>query len=304
MQETVNDFFEKNYTPDMLIVLNKILNLLERLNVTTHELYLANKLFNIENEDVNFLSLEIINFFDSLLNSIQKEFGFTISEGFTLEQKVDFIQAYVNIEDYDNSEEIIRILETDDSDYEKIAQCLCLTYPSLGVDNTAIGEDNILAMLSDVDEAALITIERIHKSKINQGQEDSDLEAEEISESHINHIKAFEIFTVNKFKAVTKSINLVRQGYRVGLPFKIYWNNFNELVAQDLADNKEWLNEVSLELLGCLILSKEHWNNPALAFFNISEDLFTDIKVISYVNNFIKGFINEFMLFKAENRIK
>jgi hypothetical protein len=104
MQETVNDFFEKTYTPDMLIVLNKILSLLERLNVTTHEFYLANKLFDLENQDLNFLGLEIVNFFEELLKSIQKEFGFTISDDFTLEQRVDFIQAYVNIEDYENSE--------------------------------------------------------------------------------------------------------------------------------------------------------------------------------------------------------
>ncbi len=304
MQETVNDFFEKTYTPDMLIVLNKILSLLERLNVTTHEFYLANKLFDLENQDLNFLGLEIVNFFEELLKSIQKEFGFTISDDFTLEQRVDFIQAYVNIEDYENSEEIIRILETDATDYEKLAQCLCLTYPSLGIDNTAVGEDNLLAMLADLDESAILTIERLHKSRVKQGEDDNDLEACVVNESHINQVKAFELFTVNKFKVIPQSVNLVRQGYKVALPFKIYWNTFSELLEQDLINDNNWLNQVSLELLGCLILSKEYWNNPSIAFFNLSEEIFSDIKVISYVNNFIKNFVNELMLFKAENRIK
>lgn len=304
MQETIEDFFTKNYTPEMNAVLDKFFSLLERLNITTHEFYLANKLADLDNQDLNFLGLEIINFFEELLKSIQKEFGFIISEDFTFEQRIDFVQAFVNIEDYDNSEEIIRILETDDSDSEKLAQCLCLTYPSLGIDDSAIGEDNILAMLQELDEAAILTIERLHKSRIKQEDLDADVDSEEVDKNHLNQIKAFEIFTKGKFNITPDSINLVRQGYRLGLPFKVYWNTFNYLLVQDDTTNKDWLNKLSLELLGCLLLSKEHWNNPVIAFSNISEELFDDIKIITFVNNFIRNFVNELMLFKAENRIK
>ena len=54
----------------MNAVLDKFFSLLERLNITTHEFYLANKLADLDNQDLNFLGLEIINFFEELLKSI------------------------------------------------------------------------------------------------------------------------------------------------------------------------------------------------------------------------------------------
>ena len=59
MQETIEDFFTKNYTPEMNAVLDKFFSLLERLNITTHEFYLANKLADLDNFTVSPLGEKI-----------------------------------------------------------------------------------------------------------------------------------------------------------------------------------------------------------------------------------------------------
>lgn len=304
MNISIEDYVKKNYTQDMQDVLAKMFSLLERLNIDSYEGYFLDKFNNLEQQDNVFLDLDFVTYLEGFLFSLQKEFGFLLDDQLPFEQRIDFTQAYVDLEDFNDHDSIIRILETDLSDSEKLAECISLTYPALSASEKAKDVDNILAMIREIDESALLTLERLHISESSEKNLETDLESNPVSEDHITQIKAYELFC-KQLNVEIKSLELVRSGYSIGLPFKVYW----EKRKDDLFEQGRMMTELyhdyfSRELISLFLLSREYWTNPALAFNDLSESFFDDLKTIQQINTNIKLIMSRFLKFKAENRIK
>lgn len=289
MNISIKDYFEKNYTEEMQEILFKIISLLQRLNINTYEAFILNKLAESENSDSNFLSLDITNYFEGFLINLSREFGFKLSDATTLDQRVTFIRAYVDLEDYIDNEAVIRLMETDISDSEKLAEAVSLT--------SDLSIDTAISFIESVDESSLFTLLRIHLLETDKEDTDNEIDKPPAGEAHLNQLKAYSLFLKEQGLNL-ECLELVRSGYQVGLPFKVYWGVLKDKIFEH--DRSTMVKE----LLGIFFLSNEHWSNPLIAFNNINEELFDSVIVIGEVNTIIRELMSKFIDFKLRNRIK
>lgn len=290
MNESILDYISKTYTVEMQEVLVKSFNLFERLNVETCEAFILNTLNTADDQDREFVSSTVINYVEGYLINLERAFGFKLHDSptLTLEQRVDFIRGYVDLEDYIDHQVVIRICETDATDEEKLAEAIALT--------TEYGLDTLLSFITDVDEAALFTLSRMHQKETPAEEVENESELPEERADQILNIKAYELW-LKEHHLQAGCFELIRQGYPVGAPFKLYWSKYKDVILS--ADRAK----LSVEIVGLFLLSKEHWANPVLAFTQLSEELFDSINVISECNTAVRELMNGFVKFKAENKI-
>ena len=289
INESIKSYFEINYTVEMQEVLFKVISLLDRLNINSYEGYILNTINEIENSDTLATSLNVLTYFDFLLEKLGKGFGFTLKDEITLEQRVIFTRGYVDLEDYIDHQAILRIAESDILDEEKIAQAVSLT--------TELSEDMLISFIDTVDESAIFTLARLHLSETSKEEIDNEMDSVQASDEQVTQIKAYRLF-LKENNLTLDCLELVTAGYAIGLPFKVYWDVLKDkILSYDI-------ETLSKEMIGVLLLSKEHWSNPLIGFSSISEDWFDNIKTIGEVNAFIRQLMSNFINFKVQNRIK
>ncbi len=291
MNESIVDYFEKTYTVEMQEVLMKALQLFKRLNIETYEGFILNTLNNIENEDPVFISTNITGYIEGLCIQLSKSFGFELADygDITLEQRIDFVRGYVDLEDFLDHDVVIRICETDMTDSEKLAEAVALT--------TTYDIDNLLSFIINVDEAALMQLSRIHQKSIPGEEVIQEQDDPLATNEQVLQVKAFELF-MKQHNLEVECFGLVRMGFPIGAPFQLYWSQHKDVILT--ADRAK----MSIEILGLFLLSKEHWTNPILAFNNISEELFDTVTVITECNVAVRQLYSGFAKFKTENKIK
>lgn len=288
MNPTIQNYFENNYTLELQEVLNKTISLFTRLNLFSYETYILNTLAEITNENSDFIGSNFIAYFEGLVVGLEKGFGFRLSEDLTLEQRTDFVRAYVDLEDYIDHEAVVRVLETDMNASEKLAEVVALT--------GAPHKDILISFICDVDESALETLEQLHLSSAKQEDLENETDAPSAPPEHVKQVKAY-ILYLSTFPLVFKNAQLVRDGYEIGLPFSVYWDKVKGEVTQ--LDSASF----AIEFVGLCLLSKDHWANPYLAYPAIAEEIFDSLNIITSVNIFVQNLIAGFTKFKTENRI-
>jgi hypothetical protein len=291
MDESILDYIKQSYTLEMQEILLDALRLLDRLNIQTYEGYILNTLNNAENEDSEFVSSNITSYIEGMFINLERAFGFRLQEygTMTLEQRVKVVRGYVEIEDYIDHEAMIRICETDMNDVEKFAEAVALT--------SEFGAETLMSFVEWIDEAAVETIQRLHLRETPAEEKMEEVQLPEASPEQITQIKAYELF-IKEHNLTVDCFQLIRMGFPIGAPFKLYWDQFKDIILQ--ADTVT----LSKETIGLFLLSKEHWGNPLLAFTNLSEELFDSINVITEVNMSVRRLLSGFVKFKAENKIK
>jgi hypothetical protein len=291
MNVSIADYIEKTYTVEMQEILKKGFDLFDRLNLETYEGFILNTLNNIENEDPTFISTNVTGYVEGLIVQLAKSFGFTLADygDITLEQRIDFVRGYVDLEDFLDHDAVVRIVETDMSDAEKLAEAIALT--------TDYGIDNLLSFIIDVDEAALMTLSRLHQQAIPGEEVVDEQDGPTADEDQVRNVKAYELF-MKEFNLSVDCYQLVRMGFPIGAPFQMYWQQYKDVI---LTADRATLTK---EIIGLFLLSKEHWTNPLLAFNNLSEELFDSVSIITECNVELRQLYNNFIKFKAENKIK
>lgn len=291
MNESIADYIEKTFTVEMQEILRKGFALFERLNLETPEAFILNILNDIENADTVFVSTNVIGIVEGTCIQLEKSFGFELAgvDGMTLEQRIDFIRGYVDLEDYLDHDMVVRICETDSNDEEKLAEAVALT--------ADYGEETLLSFIMKVDESALKTLQRLHLRETPNEEKNEDLAPTVAPEEQVLQIKAYELF-IKQHNLTVDCFGLIRQGYPIGMSFKLYWEQYKDVILTADAAT------LAKEILGLFLLSKEHWTNPILAFTNISDDLFDSVKLITENNVMVRQLYSGFAKFKAENKIK
>ncbi len=286
MNESIESYFEQNYTEELQNVLYKVIALLDRLNISTYEGHILNLLSESENADS--LDLTITSYFEWMMINLSREFGFKVIEGATLDQMVIILRGYVDTEDYIDHQAIVRITETDMLETEKFAELVALT--------TELSTDTIIALLHEVDEAAIYTVQRLHLSESDPADLDQELQTLQADPVQIRNLRAYVLF-IRSFHLEFEKAELIRQGYAIGLPFKVYWDVVKEEIM--ILDSAKQ----TLELLGLFLMSKEYWSNPLIAFTDLADDIYDSVNIITEVNTQFRTLHSGFQKFKAENRI-
>lgn len=291
MDASIADYVEKTYTPEMQAVLKKGFDLFDRLNLETAEGFVLNILNDIENADTEFVSTNVLGVVEGTIIQLEKSFGFELMPygDMTLEQRIDFVRGYVDLEDFLDHDAVIRICETDMTDAEKLAEAVGLV--------ADMGVETLMSLILNVDEAALMTLSRIHQSAVPNEERAEEIELPAVSDEQMTQVKAYELF-MKEFHLTVDCYQMIRIGFPIGAPFQLYWQQYKDVILT--ADRAT----LAKEIIGLFLLSKEHWTNPILAFTNISEELFDTVNVISECNIEVRKLMGSFVKFKAENKIK
>ena len=291
MHVAIQQYFSENYTDEMQLVLGDAIGLFDRLNIDVYEGFIINMLSTAEESDSVFLDQQITSYIEGLLISLEKAFGFQLFDNdvVTLSQRVAFIRGYVDLEDYIDHETIIRIIETDNLDQEKLAEAISLT--------TDMGEETILSLILSVEEEAIFTLKRLHISDMESKEKLDEIDDPAASKEQITQVKAYRLFVAEHHLTVN-SFLMIQEGYAIGLPFKVYWDQKkDELLELDHAN-------LCMEIIAIFLLSKEYWSNPLLALDKWVQEWFDNITIAANITSTIRQLMGNFMKFKADNRIK
>jgi hypothetical protein len=289
MNVSIQDYIEKNYIAEMQEVIGKAISLFDRLNIFTYEAYILNLLNDVDNQDTEFLSSNIVSYLEGFTINLEREFGFTLSDQITLEQRVDFVRSYVDLEDYIDHEAIIRILETDNDIAEKLSEAVALI--------SETSKDILISFIDEVDETALMTLMRLHISETPNEELTNEISSPAASEAQVLNVRAYIAF-LKSHNLVLYCAELIRNGYEIGLPWSVYWSKVGETVSK--------LDRAALcrELLGLCLLSKEYWSNPQLSLDRLSEELLDNLQDVTDTNTVIRSLLSSFIDFKHTNGIK
>lgn len=289
MNESIKDYVEKNYILEMQAVLFKVFSLLNRLNIFTYEAYILNILNELDNVDTEYTSTDIVNYLEGFIITLENEFGYILNDQVTLEQRTDFMRGYVDLEDYIDHEAVIRVLETDNDLPEKLSEVVSLT--------TVLNKETLLCFIDTVDESALFTLSRLHISESSKENIINETDSPVASPEQIKNVKAYDNFIKENNLTIT-CINLVREGYEIGLPWNIYWDK----VSEDTL--KLGRDELCIEFIGLCLLSKEFWTNPQTAFNDFGEKYLDSLSTFTEANQMIKNIMSSFLNYKSMKGIK
>jgi len=289
MNASIQDYIEKNYIAEMQEVIGKAISLFDRLNIFTYEAYILNLLNDLDNQDQEFTSSNIVSYIEGFTINLEREFGFTLGEQITLEQRVDFVRSYVDLEDYIDHEAIIRILETDNDSAEKLSEAVAL------ISDTS--KDILISFIDDVDETALMTLLRLHISETPNEELTNEISSPTASDTQILNVRAYIAF-LKTHNLTFDCSNLIRSGYEIGLPWAVYWSKVGEEISK--------LDRASMcrELVGLSLLSQEYWSNPQLSLDRLSEELLDNLQDVTDTNAIIRSLMSSFIDFKNVNGIK
>jgi len=289
MNEAIEQYVQDSYTPILQEVIEDIFSLFERLNINTHEGYIINQIAEQDNIDPAQLNSAILSYLEDFLINLENEFGFSLADTITLEQRCAFIRGYVDLEDYIDHEAIIRILETDGLPADKIAQAVSLT--------TSIPSITLISYVLRVDEDAVTTLQNIHLSESKGEDLDQEMDIAPATKEQVIQVKAFNIFIDQEFHTKPECLELIRKGYEIGFPFKVYFDVVKDklLVADETTQ--------VVETITLLLLSQEYWQNPLLGWDQVTKDWYDSLEIVNKVSGSVKAILRRFDLFKTENKI-
>ena len=289
MNVSIKDYIKNNYIEEMQEVIEKAISLLDRLNIFTYEVYILNLLNDLENQDSEFTSSNIVSYLEGFIINLEKEFGFTLSEQITLEQRVDFVRSYVDLEDYIDHEAVIRILETDNDTVEKLSEAVALI--------SETSKDGLISFIDSVDETSLMTLLRLHIGETTTEELTEETKTPMASDSQVLNVKAYISF-LKTHNLTLDCATLIRDGYEIGLPWAVYWDKVGSTIST--------LDRAALcrELVGLCLFSKEYWSNPQLSLDHLSEQLLDNLHDVTETNTVIRSLLSSFIDFKHTHGIK
>ena len=291
MNIAIKEFIERFYTEDMQEVLTKAFDMFERLNIPSCESFVINLISNLDNSDLEFLPVTVTDYVTGFVINLETQFGFRLQDHDTLplSTRVDIVRGYVDLEDYIDHEAIIRICETDALDVEKLAEAIQFT--------TDIGMETLMSYIYSVEEAALFNLQQMHLAHLDAADREAEIPFPAAMPDQIVQIKSYRLY-METLNYTLQSLDIVTEGYAVGLPFHVYWERLKDRLIELPREN------YARELIAVLLISIEHWRNPLIAFGQISDQLFEDLNFITEINALSKAILTKFSSFKFENRIK
>lgn len=250
--------------------------------------------FHLEDYDTNIL--ELISLFDSMetaelllefemivkntLVSVINSHGVEIDDEARLDVICEIAYSLNAIQTYEDQESIIRTLETDYDNEEKL--CQLFRFVSL----TSV--DNFMLAINSVDQNIFRKIYELYQNI------DSDkYSAEEIAVTNKIVSQLKELKTFLQYDAAI-GFKLLTKGLSVNGDFNLYVKYCIEKF-----ETME-LDLIAKELLVILFMSKQSYTSPIMFFRSVSSNLFEDINKITKIDVMLNILLNNFSKYKAE----
>lgn len=282
MREELSIFVNENYPPAKQELFYKAFEVFDDYDLDQYDLGFIDIISVYDNSDPIEIQLKLESHLMELLKSILIEQSIILNEDVDLNQIIEITAALKLIEDYEDKDSIIRYLESDYTDEEKLCNILSL------VSNLTL--DDYLLMIDSFDTNILNLIELTaigYDSSSTEPQEQTDE-----SNLILNNVKLFKNFT-NDNELI--GFKILRKGFKVGIEFQWY----GRYLKKYLLDYTN-IEKAALEFFLLLLMGKESYNNPINYFRKISLDYIDSLNEITKLDLALTNVFNNFEKYKSK----
>lgn len=264
MLEELRIFLIDNATPEENDLFNQAYEIIDELYSVEVQNYYQDILFTQDESirDTGETLNKFYQLFKNLLFRILTEHQITVNEDIDFARLIKIVQALLDIQGYDNLDDIVYILETEDDNEQKLAEALALVCD--------MQAEELLLEIENVSDGFITNLQEFTKvtpiSNIIEDAVDTSV--------YLNRIKQF-----NKFiKIETRIFKLMKEGLKAGYTFEVYSNIFGRELETLSVD------EIVLELLSMCYMSVDGYNNPKATIKAHIDKMISDFRKITQVD--------------------
>jgi len=275
MDELIKFFINNYYTDELKIELNTSFDIFSRYEY--NEAY--SKIIDLLNDNNFMTSSDAIDSFTSIINSgldfILKEHTITLNDNATIVDKNELLIALLRIQDLEDYESIICVLESLETDEEKLSLILS--------DLCKLDQIRILTIIDSFNNSILKLLKQFiyKKEKLN---------SESIEQIQIDIETNLKLFI--KFKKDNNLINNILGTMVIGSSF----NNYLSFFGDDIIANSD--EETANNILALLYMSLDGYVSPLSTYRIFSYDILQNLDKVSKIETIILNIINAFNEFK------
>ena len=226
-------------------------------------------------------ALAVVALTRQYLLNILKEHSITLNEDIDLNRLVKFVQALLDIQEYEDHETIINILNLDIDKEEKFAEIISL-----------VTEFDASELLLEIEAISSSLLDRI-REHIKTEPQNSVIEETVDYSLYVKNLLEYREFVKHE---PLKIFDLIIDGLKPGYPFEIYGNIIGrEFEAMDsLAAAKE--------LLGMALISADGNGNPKSKIAEHIDKYVADFRKITQIDIKITDLLLKLQIFKDQHR--
>ena len=277
MLELMQSHLDTCFSPEEGSLIEEAIRLLAEMNVDTDDFY-SNLFMEWEQGHIENINTAIRSAVLMDCMNVVAAHGFSLVETAKLSDYLQFMRFFVQVENYENQEQLLMIAESEEMDsVEKLATAL---------EEVLLADvANTMALLEDVPEIVLKNMANYARDRINETPADMSeaLESRAAAE-------ALQLFAT---KIQGKDMKCYKHVFEaeaaVGLPLALYWKTYYSYLVSIP------VQAMVYELIGFTLISEEATQNPSDAIGAILTEYYgSDIDKIAYAKTLINQTLIEF----------
>lgn len=274
MDELIDTYIDATYTDELAAQLRRAMGILDTFEVPYQELVLsALSVSNIELPETT--QDNVYGILNIELDSILSLHGITLIRDATLQQRCDFLEIPIFLENTDHREAILITLESEQEPIDK--------FLSIVEDSSSMAKEFAAALVQNIEPWFISNLKSYLSDQENTAELDKITHINTTKEEHagcIANIRFFAEFLKTHNEEPALGIQLVDAGAQIGMPLSFYLPFLNKRMQENHPDAKA----IAIDFLSLIYLSKTDSENPYQAFTTWSRSLFHDTATIAGID--------------------
>ena len=284
MLDTTKELITSVCSEEFVDAMVEVTDLLDKFGLEGYDDDLDNLVAQLDkytNEDIVDLSHKIT--FD-YINKILTTHGVEISDTCTLYEAKDLADAIYRLQDWEDHDEILRIISTDVEDLEKFALLIALV--------TTIPEETVYTLITEVNRDLITQIKEFHK------EYGTDNDREELDPEYIQRLRLLKAYLAEKHGQGNNILlfNVIKQGVNLGAPFMFYY----DLMKRRLLDSND-PEFLGFQFIALLAAGNDSTGNMLEWWRNNNSDLVSNLDILTKTDTTLKMLITDWDKWVAEN---
>lgn len=267
-------FIKDNFSPEMVVIVERLFSVFEDLSVEDFQLSYLSVLMDEQVTEGDTVTDRFYKQLQKDANFILSQFEIKLSDEAELVNTTQILEALSLIESYDNKQDIVDVLESSDDTDEALAGIVELMS---GMSRSLVYRtvDSVNPALIDVVKKLCVTSEEENQVQL------------EVNNKLIANLKDFRSY-LGDHKAF--AFELVKSGQPIGANFSHYFNIVRESFLQ--LENRP---EQAKELVALMFLSGDAYENPIQFYNNNSDQIFENLSLVTKVDIEITRLLNHYL---------
>lgn len=268
MDETLVGYINTAFSPELQEQIFKSFDIFGKFEFTNVEEDFIGMIMNASythSEDLHDNFLILLN---EKLDFVIKQHKLKVSDDASIGQKLELCNGLYRIQSLEDYQPLMLTLESMETNEDKTISILS--------DITNFSEVELMDLIEEVNPIFLVTLKSFIMTK--------DID-EPIVESDDLVTKAkyfFSLFEQNTIGRNLAAFVLIGQEF----------NQYLKFISEEIVAGTN--QDIALNLLSVMVLSKDGYKNPLILYRQICGDLFTDVNKIAQVEEFLIKFLNQY----------